>query len=163
MKKSLVVVTVLFAVVAFASAVLAAGPTSCAPAPMQCKKWTETKKLPAPQPIGPKPGGMTKPRCVTVPCKQVVTIPGKVAYGPTPAGKWVPVKGKVYNILCAGKAKGACPVCGGKVTWAAKWSTLAECGTVKYKIFYPPGAMGTKKMRILVKEKVVPVAPKCAF
>ena len=100
---------------------------------------------------------------MTVPCKQVVTIPGKVAYGPTPTGKWVPVKGKVYNILCMGKAKGACPVCGGKVTWAAKWSTLAECGTVNYKIFYPPGAMGTKKMQILVKEKVVPIAPKCAF
>ncbi len=161
MKKSLVVVTVLFAVVAFASAVLAAGPNACVP--MQCKQWTETKAGKIAKPVGPKPGKATAPKCVCVPVKQVVTIPGKVAYGPTPAGKWVPVKGKVYNILCQGKAKGACPLGCDKVTWAAKWSTLAECGTVKYKIYYPPGAQATKKMRILVKQKMVPITPKCAF
>jgi hypothetical protein len=165
MKKSLVLVTVLFAVVAFASSVVAAGPVCApAPAPVKSKQWTETQKGKIVEPIGPKAGKATAPKTVTVPCNRVMTIPGKVAYGPTPTGKWVPVKGKVYNILCQGKTKGACPAgCLGKVTWAAKWTTLAEAGTVKYKIFYPAGAQGTKKMQILVKEKKVPLTKKCAF
>jgi hypothetical protein len=151
---------------------------------MEAKTSVGLKKVPGVA-QGPKPGKATEPKCVCLPVTQMISIPGKMAIGPGPAGKWVDVEGTIYDILCkgkskgaiplgpacplvpmcgpAGKAKGACNIACDVVTWDANWSTMAECQKVKYKIYYPAGAEGKSEGPISVDCKLVPVQPKCPF
>jgi len=164
MKKSLVMVTVLVALVAFAAVALAGAPAPACPAgPAKCEygvKYKPVKPVPAvlPAPTKPKPG-----KCVTVPCPpQQVFVPGPpfAMYDfPTQVPKMV--EKDVLRLLCAGKAKGVCPIgcppCVDKVKWAVEWSTMEQCGKVAVKTMVP----GTVSKPIAVTQKMVPVKPVC--
>jgi hypothetical protein len=77
-----------------------------------------------------------------------------------PTSVKVPVEKDVLRLLCAGKAKGVCPIgcppCD-KVKWAVEWSTMEQCGKVKVLVAKP----GTVSKPIAVTQKMVPIKPAC--
>lgn len=161
MKKSLVMATVLVALVAFAAVAMAGAP-AC-PVPSKCEYGVKYKPVKAEPPKLP---AVTKPKpgkCVTVPCPpQQVFVPGPpfAMYDfPTKVAK--PVEKDVLRMLCAGKAKGVCPIgcppCVDKVKWAVEWSTMEQCGKVKVVEYVP----GKASKPIEVTQKMVPVKPVC--
>ena len=148
MKKSLVLITVLVALVAFAGLAFAKGPIACPPGKVECKYL-------------PAKGKPAAPKCVTVPCPpQKMSIPGG-PYALVPSA--VPIKiaktTDVYRDLCQGKAKGKCQLCGPcapSITWACKWKTTMVCGKYTYLV---DSSKPSKKVQPL-QCKVVPVPPK---
>lgn len=163
MKKSLVMVTVLVALVAFAAVAMAGAPAPACPVPSKCEYGVKYAPVKAKPPVLPK---VTKPvpgKCVTVPCPpQQVFVPGPpfAMYDfPTQVPKMV--EKDVLRLLCAGKAKGVypigCPPGVDKVKWAVQWSTMEQCGKVKVKTMVP----GTVSKPIAVTQKMVPVKPAC--
>jgi hypothetical protein len=150
MKKSLVILAVLTVSLAVVGVAFAADAGPCPPG------FKSEYKL--------DKGKPTLPKCVTVPCKQMVTIPGKPytmleKKGPD---KIVMVEKDVMHDLCAGKAKGKCNLCGPcspTITWDCKWKTSMICGTVKV-----PTKVPTKvKYPQVVKCVPVPCPPPDCF
>ena len=147
MKKSLVLITVLVAVVAFVGLAFAKGPIACPPG----AKVTYS-------PIKGKPAA---PKCITVPCPpQPVSLPGgPYALLPTKKKIKVPKTTDVYRDLCKGKAKGKCQLCGPcapTISWSCKWKTMMVCGKYTYLV---DSAKPAKKPQAL-QCKVMPVPPK---
>ena len=152
MKKSLVLITVLVAVVAFAGLAFAKGPIACPPGKVDVK-------------FVPSKGKPAAPKCITVPCPpQQVKVPGG-PYAVVPGVKkvMIPKTTDVYRDLCQGKAKGACQLCGPcapSISWSCKWKTTMVCGKYTYLV---PSTKPTKKVQPL-QCTVVPVPPKgCAW
>lgn len=88
----------------------------------------------------PAKGKVAGPKCVTVPCKQVVSMPGG-PYALVPGKPKTVIKmekSPVYRDLCVGKSKGACPVgcgpCAPMVKWSVNWKTMEECGTFAFPV-----------------------------
>ena len=148
MKKSLVILAVLTVSLAVVGVAFAADVAPCPPGGKVEYKLSKGKP--------------TLPKCVTVPCKQVVTIPGKpYTMLEKTKMKTVMVEKEVMIDLCAGKTKGQCNLCGPcspTIKWAVNWKTSMICGTVKVP----------KKVPVVVKYpqvvKAVPVPcppPEC--
>ncbi len=165
MKKSLVVLIAIAVALAFTASAMAKGPAPACPVPMKCEMVGFKKPLPTPPPEQHAPGPRTPPVCKPVPVQQVISIPGKVAYGWKPVPVKVPKEIILYDVLCVGKAKGACPIgCCDKVTWNCSWETLRECDRVTVPLTMPIGMPPDwKPVQAKWNKKVTPIAPVCIF
>jgi len=124
MKKSLIMLTVMVVTLAFVGAAIAQDPFIMGPK-VKCDYV--------------KGGKVTGPKCLEVPCKQMVSMPGS-PYALVPGTKMVTKleKTTVYRDLCVGKSKGACPIgcgpCAPLVKWSVNWKTMEECGVYSYPV-----------------------------
>jgi hypothetical protein len=149
MKKSLVLVTVMFACLALVGVACA---QMCAPViPPAGKAFqTESQKYTASW-KGPKPALERKgPKyeCVPFTPKRTVMIPGEpYAYGPIVRNKKVSTEVTVLRDICDGKSKGIL-ITGQKqlccedvphVKWSCKWTTSEVVGKTKIHYEVPPG------------------------
>ncbi|HMK33931.1 MAG TPA: hypothetical protein VK463_02610 [Desulfomonilaceae bacterium] len=134
MKKSLVLMTVIVATLAFAGMVCA---QSCLPpvCDLVCKApglekfqpiWKHTKLVPYP---GPK----------CTPCG--ITPGGPYANVPRLANREYVKTVDVMKDLCVGQAKGKTKLCGPcapTIAWSGKWKTAMICGKVDVSVVLPP-------------------------
>ncbi len=140
MKKSLVLMTVIAATLAFSAVVFAQGCGPICPAGDQlyltkgkpwAGKWVK--------PVGPR---ITPPKMVTPKCGPCYTVPGgPYAVAPTLANMEFTRTVDVMRDLCVGKAKGKCKLCGPcapTIAWSGSWKTSEIVGKTDVTVVLPP-------------------------
>ena len=129
MKKSLVLLTVVVATLAFAGTTLA---LNCGLPPV-CEELFVSKSAPwQGKWMSPKMGKISGPKCVTPKCGPCYTVPGSpYAIAPKLENIRVIKTVDVMRDLCVGKAKGSCPIgcgpCAPAIAWSGKWMTVEKC------------------------------------